>query len=61
MAHIQKSTKIAFPLFITARCPKCNMKLASAALGNLQHDLGNGCPFEGKVFKGPVVYLEEVK
>ena len=55
------TNKIAFPLTITARCPKCNRPLMVGPLATLQHDLGNGCPFEGKKFKGPVVYLQEVK
>jgi hypothetical protein len=55
------TNKIAFPQQITVRCPKCNSRLMDGPRATLNHVFVNGCPYEGKVFKGPVVYLEEVK
>jgi hypothetical protein len=57
----QTTKKIAFPLLVTVRCHKCNAALMNTPRFTLTHARGNGCPFEGKVFKGPIVYLEEVK
>lgn len=59
------TNKTAFPLiYVGLRCPTCNVLLAVRGVGlkaTFTHSNNNGCPFDGRTFKAPVVYLEEVK
>lgn len=64
MADKKVPLKVKFPLRPTIYCPECNALLEyvkAPSRGEVRHpDRLNGCPYTGKTFRGPAIYLEEV-